>query len=839
MTQKFSDIMSNYQNMSVEELGTSLLSRQAQQQAQVAKAVKKNRKVEQALGVLLAGQAVFKGAFKRRQEELKELKTLDLLNVENDAKKIRGVSDVMSVIPENYFPELDATERTNKFFSDRSLSNQFKNKLKPLIDAQLKSVYANTPDFSATPEYNSILDYGSREVLLNIFKDNKHDKFYKDLQTLDPTESSREELFKSYLSISGQQLTQQKTRLYKEMENQLRGKSGVIGGVAGILKRISKDKEAEEELGLFSNITEKDIEGANLSEMLDSIDIVGTLMPSIDKAVSMTQLSPTRYRNAAMSQQNKAIRDRIGQTDFVDFMDDVSQDRVLDTFNLLSAVDTSKFERLNKYFVKNTGEKEAMVTDATALALRFQDDPQFAVDLYRTVTSDPKKIKQFSSQIRDIEFRNKFALAMTIKAGARPGWRAGASEYIGTDLYMKDLDSQGYDPTLGYNNMTALVEDPIVIDSNGNFKATKDYTQLLNNQKLNIVDKKVDTIINAPISQEAKQKTIDNLFDNIDIPEITNQEEYFDYRKERDEKLRKEKYLTGNQREIYNMNLTRINNLQTNINQGQVTFVDFKGLRKVREASPRDIQDMKNQITRLQISNEDLLESPRGGIDLLNQIQRKENEVNSLSNRLPKLKENLPPSMYEKEVTKLNSLETELKELENQYEQIGSVPSDINIFEPRSVGQDVTEQAIDAVTFGDSNAATFLNRIALVESDFGTDKNTFKRKDSSGIFQIEKTGAYNEVIRRLDPQSDIGSNIKRYNEKIKDAYGIDLSKMSYKDLEQPIVGAAFARAYLLTIPEKIPTDLQEQGEYWKKYYNTILGKGTASRFVREARFKKI
>ncbi len=535
MTEKLNDIMSNYQDMSVAELGTSLLGRQAQQKAAAAKTAKKSQKVQQALGVLLAGQAVFKGAFKRRQDELKELKTLDLLNAENDSKKIRGLSDVMSAIPENYFPELDAAERTNKFFSDRSLSNQFKNKLKPLIDSQLKSVYSNTPNFNATPEYNSILDYGSREVLLNIFKDNKHDKFYNDLQSLDPTETSREELFKNYLSISGQKLTQQKTRLYKEMENQLREKSGIIGGVTGILKRISKDKKDEGELGLFSNITEKDIEGANLSEMLDSIDIIGTLMPSIDKAVSMTQLSPTRYRNSAMSQQNKAIRDRIGQTDFVDFMDDISEDRVLDTFNLLSAVDTSKFERLNKYFMKNTGEKEAMVTDSTALALRFQDDPQFAVDLYKTVTSDPKKIKQFSSQIRDIEFRNKFALAMTIKAGAKPGWRAGASEYIGTDLYMKDLDSQGYDPTLGYNNMTALVEDPIVIDSNKNFKATKDYTQLSNTQKLNIVDKKIDTIINSSISQKAKQKTIDNLFDNIDIPEINNQEEYFDYRNKKDQ----------------------------------------------------------------------------------------------------------------------------------------------------------------------------------------------------------------------------------------------------------------------------------------------------------------
>lgn len=835
MAENFSDIMSNYQNMSVEELGTSLLSRQAQQQAEAAKAAKKNRKVEQALGVLLAGQAVFKGAFKRRQDELNEHKTIDLLNVQNDAKKLSGVADVMSIIPENYFPELNAAERTNKFFADRSLSNQFQNKLVPLIDAQLKGTTVD----KNSPEYQSIVEYGSRKVLLNIFKDNKHEKFYKDLQTLDPSITSREELFNTYMEITPDQLTQQKMRLYKGLENQLRQKSGLIGGTVALLKRISGDKEAEGQLGLFSNITEKDIEGANLSEMLDSINIVGTLLPSIDKAVSASQLSPQKYRNLAQSEQSKTLRTNIEGISFTSLMEDIKQDRVLDKFGLLSAVDTSKFEKMDKYFKKYSTEKDSMLTDATALSLRFQDDPQFAIDLYKTVTSDPKKIKQFSSQIREIQFRNKFALAMTIKAGAVTGWTSGGSDYIGTDLYMKDLDSQGYDPTLGYNNMTALVEDPIIIDSDGNFKATKDYTQLLNNQKLNIVDKKVDTIINSSISQEAKQKTVDNLFDNIDIPEITTQEEYFEYRKLRDDKLRKEKYLTDKQREIYDMNLTKINNLQTDIDKGQITSIDFTGLRKVKEASPREIENMQNQITRLQISNEDLLDSPRGGINLLTQIQRKEAEVNSLSNRLPKLKQNLPPSMYEKEVIKLNTLETELKELENEYEQIGNLDSDVDLFKPKAVGQDVTEQAIDAVTFGDENTATFLKRVALAESKFGTHENTFKQKGSSGIFQVEKDTAYKEVMRRLDPKSDVGANFRRYNEKLKDSYGIDLTKMSYEDLEKPIIGAAFARAYFLKIDDPIPEDLKGQAEYWKDHYNTIEGDGTVARFVREALFKNI
>ena len=46
------------------------------------------------------------------------------------------------------------------------------------------------------------------------------------------------------------------------------------------------------------------------------------------------------------------------------------------------------------------------------------------------------------------------------------------------------------------------------------------------------------------------------------------------------------------------------------------------------------------------------------------------------------------------------------------------------------------------------------------ESDFGTDKNTFK-VSSSNIMQVEKTGAYNEIMRRLDPNADVGANVRR------------------------------------------------------------------------------
>ena len=47
-------------------------------------------------------------------------------------------------------------------------------------------------------------------------------------------------------------------------------------------------------------------------------------------------------------------------------------------------------------------------------------------------------------------------------------------------------------------------------------------------------------------------------------------------------------------------------------------------------------------------------------------------------------------------------------------------------------------------------------------------------------------------------------------------------------------GAAMCRIHYLRAPEPLPeaNDIGGLGAYWKKYYNTYLGKGKASQFVR-------
>ena len=100
MADNFSDIMKNYKDMSVSEIGTSLLQQKETRDRQAAKASKKNQRVQQALGLLLAGQSIFKGAYKKREKELEDAYTFELANNKTQAQEINNVAALTQPIYE-------------------------------------------------------------------------------------------------------------------------------------------------------------------------------------------------------------------------------------------------------------------------------------------------------------------------------------------------------------------------------------------------------------------------------------------------------------------------------------------------------------------------------------------------------------------------------------------------------------------------------------------------------------------------------------------------------------------------------------------------------------------
>lgn len=65
-----------------------------------------------------------------------------------------------------------------------------------------------------------------------------------------------------------------------------------------------------------------------------------------------------------------------------------------------------------------------------------------------------------------------------------------------------------------------------------------------------------------------------------------------------------------------------------------------------------------------------------------------------------------------------------------------------------------------------------------------------------------------------------------------------ISRFKAEDLENnDLLATCMARVHYLRVREAIPSDLEGWARYWKRYYNTPLGKGTEEEFI--ANYKKL
>ena len=135
--------------------------------------------------------------------------------------------------------------------------------------------------------------------------------------------------------------------------------------------------------------------------------------------------------------------------------------------------------------------------------------------------------------------------------------------------------------------------------------------------------------------------------------------------------------------------------------------------------------------------------------------------------------------------------------------------------------------------FGDNdNEIAFMKRLLNQESRMGSAKGTYEispdGKGSFGIAQVDRV-AFDQVQEKL---ADSNSTIAKYIKPFKDATGIDLSTIDYKDLRDDKISIAMGRLYLMQLtPDPIPDSLEDQAAYWKKNYNTSAGAGTAQQFI--------
>jgi len=133
---------------------------------------------------------------------------------------------------------------------------------------------------------------------------------------------------------------------------------------------------------------------------------------------------------------------------------------------------------------------------------------------------------------------------------------------------------------------------------------------------------------------------------------------------------------------------------------------------------------------------------------------------------------------------------------------------------------DITDKVVECLGGGD-NARALLLETASAETLCG------EAIDDSwsvgmGVFQFDKIG-FNDVKARTS---------KANANKVHKCFGIDINKVVYSDLRySPLLGAIFCRLKYILVPKPIPADIQSRADYWKVYYNSVLGSGTVEHYI--------
>lgn len=115
-----------------------------------------------------------------------------------------------------------------------------------------------------------------------------------------------------------------------------------------------------------------------------------------------------------------------------------------------------------------------------------------------------------------------------------------------------------------------------------------------------------------------------------------------------------------------------------------------------------------------------------------------------------------------------------------------------------------------------------LMEIAAVETQYGDFPDAHPDRLGVGITQFDQIG-FDDVVQRTRP---------RHKKRMLDMLGYDLDTLQLADLAyDPLLALAMTRLKYLLIPEVIPDTVEGRARYWKKYYNTELGKGTVQHYL--------
>lgn len=550
MADDLNNIFENFENKSIEELGSSLLGRQAEINKKQAKEAKKSKRIGQTLAMIGVGQKIFKNSYNKRAKELDKHEMFLLSNNDNQAKEIAQLGRIVQYMPEPEWAEknkdLDIDSKV-KLYLDEYDGDGLALKFKPVIDGLIKQNYSDDAAFNAfkanTDTYDTTYDSALHEVLKNYLSTNENTGkanylgFEDELRdVLQEQDMDRLDLFRRARSISAYDLTQAEKRVIAERKENYRNR-GMFNVVKDGLSQIGLRNEKKGGVNVFKSIDETQLAGGNLDDVLNSLDLGGIIIGAVDKSMG-------EYRNTFESVTDLARGDaklfERAAINLSKFDLNIRKKRVYNSDNKYKmTIDRRKWNNFADDIIDDEFQKNEWVTDIAGMSLAFKNDLNFAERVYvgslenRSIDYTKKDIQDFRKKISSSEqYRLDIATAITAQQGfeAGGGFLSRKPEFYAFDTDEKLYEKYQYNRYKG--SVPAILGEGIIFNKQtNNYVTDKSWDSMNEESKKQAFDLKFKEVATSSgINGQQKIMMLEKFFNDIPNPYETTYEEYMETR---------------------------------------------------------------------------------------------------------------------------------------------------------------------------------------------------------------------------------------------------------------------------------------------------------------------
>ena len=144
--------------------------------------------------------------------------------------------------------------------------------------------------------------------------------------------------------------------------------------------------------------------------------------------------------------------------------------------------------------------------------------------------------------------------------------------------------------------------------------------------------------------------------------------------------------------------------------------------------------------------------------------------------------------------------------------------------------KDLIERILKSMDLYSSEALDLVYKTGKVESGYKYLRQI--KGPARGLFQCEAWVAVDICKNYLEYRKDLMRKVAE-STMVKLSYFVDPKEEDWDFILETNVAAqiAMCRLHYRRIPKPLPSSAEGQAEYWKKYYNSIAGRGTVEDFL--------